>query len=43
MNGLKVIEEVLIDLEGKEVFVDMDLCEGVLKLFNCMLEFFVMF
>ena len=39
MNGLKAIEEALIDPRGKEVFVDMDLREGALKSLNRMLDF----
>ncbi|MEW6982667.1 quinolinate synthase NadA [Colwelliaceae bacterium 6471] len=39
MNGLKAIEEALIDSEGKEVFVDMSLREGALRSTNKMLEF----
>jgi len=39
MNGLKAIEEALIDPQGKEVFVDMDLREGALKSLNRMLDF----
>lgn len=39
MNGLKAIEEALIDPKGKEVFVDMDLREGALKSLNRMLDF----
>jgi quinolinate synthase len=39
MNGLKAIEEALIDPSGKEVFVDMTLREGALKSTNRMLEF----
>ncbi|MDT0602549.1 quinolinate synthase NadA [Thalassotalea castellviae] len=39
MNGLKAIEEALIDAKGKEVFVDMSLREGALKSTNRMLEF----
>jgi quinolinate synthase len=39
MNGLKAIEEALIDATGKEVFVDMSLREGALKSTNRMLEF----
>ncbi len=39
MNGLQAIEEALIDVSGKEVFVDMSLREGALKSTNRMLEF----
>ncbi|MDO6447013.1 quinolinate synthase NadA [Colwellia sp. 1_MG-2023] len=39
MNGLKAIEEALIDAKGKEVFVDMSLREGALRSTNRMLEF----
>ena len=39
MNGLKAIEEALIDTTGKEVFVDMSLREGALNSTNRMLEF----
>lgn len=39
MNGLKAIEEALIDATGKEVFVDMALREGALKSTNRMLNF----
>ncbi|SET74549.1 quinolinate synthase NadA [Thalassotalea agarivorans] len=39
MNGLKEIEEALIDPSGKEVFVDMALREGALKSLNRMLDF----
>ncbi|WP_440875382.1 quinolinate synthase NadA [Thalassotalea sp. PLHSN55] len=39
MNGLKAIEEALIDPTGKEVFVDMALREGALKSLNRMLNF----
>lgn len=39
MNGLKAIEEALIDPKGKEVFVDMSLREGALKSLNRMLNF----
>ena len=39
MNGLKAIEEALIDPQGKEVFVDMDLREGALKSLNRMLDY----
>eukprot|EP01093_Parvamoeba_rugata_P016265 TRINITY_DN5984_c0_g1_i1.p1 TRINITY_DN5984_c0_g1~~TRINITY_DN5984_c0_g1_i1.p1 ORF type:complete len:134 (+),score=36.70 TRINITY_DN5984_c0_g1_i1:21-422(+) len=39
MNGLKAIEEALLDATGKEVFVDMDLREGALKSLNRMLDF----
>ena len=39
MNGLKAIEEALIDPTGKECFVDMDLREGALKSLNRMLDF----
>lgn len=39
MNGLKAIEEALIDPTGKEVFVDMELRTGALKSLNRMLDF----
>lgn len=39
MNGLKAIEEVLLDASGKEVFVDMELREGALRSLNRMLDF----
>jgi quinolinate synthase len=39
MNGLKAIEEALIDPAGKEVFVDMKLREGALRSLNRMLDF----
>lgn len=39
MNGLKAIEEALLDPTGKEVFVDMSLREGALKSLNRMLNF----
>ncbi|MBQ4835371.1 MULTISPECIES: quinolinate synthase NadA [Pseudoalteromonas] len=39
MNGLQAIEEALINPEGKEVFVDMDLREGALRSLNRMLDF----
>jgi quinolinate synthase len=39
MNGLKAIEEALIDASGKEVFVDMSLREGALRSTNRMLDF----
>ncbi|MGJ8693573.1 MAG: quinolinate synthase NadA [Thalassotalea sp.] len=39
MNGLKAIEEALIDPTGKEVFVDMATREGALKSLNRMLNF----
>ncbi|KAF7786563.1 quinolinate synthase [Pseudoalteromonas rubra] len=39
MNGLKAIEEALIDPNGKEVFVDMALREGALRSLNRMLDF----
>jgi len=39
MNGLKEIEEALIDSSGKEIFVDMSLREGALKSLNRMLDF----
>jgi len=39
MNGLKAIEEALVDPTGKEVFVDMDLRTGALKSLNRMLDF----
>ncbi|MCF2908038.1 MULTISPECIES: quinolinate synthase NadA [Pseudoalteromonas] len=39
MNGLKAIEEALLDPSGKEVFVDMDLREGALRSLNRMLDF----
>jgi len=39
MNGLKAIEEALIDSSGKEIFVDMTLRDGALKSLNRMLNF----
>jgi quinolinate synthase len=39
MNGLKAIEQALIDATGKEVFVDMSLREGALRSTNRMLNF----
>lgn len=39
MNGLKALEEALINPEGKEVFVDMSLRDGALKSLNRMLDF----
>ena len=39
MNGLKEIEDALLDPSGKEVFVDMSLREGALKSLNRMLDF----
>ena len=39
MNGLKAIEEALLDKTGKEVFVDMSLREGALRSLNRMLDF----
>lgn len=39
MNGLKAIEEALLDPSGKEVFVDMELREGALRSLNRMLDF----
>ena len=39
MNGLKAIEEALLDPSGKEIFVDMELREGALRSTNRMLEF----
>ena len=39
MNGLKEIEDALIDPTGKEVFVDMSIREGALKSLNRMLDF----
>ncbi|KJY94967.1 quinolinate synthase NadA [Pseudoalteromonas ruthenica] len=39
MNGLKAIEEALIDPQGKEVFVDMELRQGALRSLNRMLDF----
>jgi len=39
MNGLKAIEEALLDATGKEVFVDMNLREGALRSTNKMLAF----
>ena len=39
MNGLKEIEQSLINPEGREVFVDMALREGALKSLNRMLDF----
>jgi quinolinate synthase len=39
MNGLKEIEDALIDPSGKEVFVDLTLREGALKSLDRMLTF----
>jgi len=39
MNGLHAIEEALIDVSGKEVFVDLSLREGALRSTNKMLNF----
>lgn len=39
MNGLKEIEDALLDSTGKEVFIDMSLREGALKSLNRMLNF----
>jgi len=39
MNGLKAIEEALLDPTGKEVFVDQDIRIGALKSTNRMLDF----
>ncbi|TPH14662.1 quinolinate synthase NadA [Litorilituus lipolyticus] len=39
MNGLKEIEDALLDPKGREVFVDMNLREGALKSLNRMLDF----
>lgn len=39
MNGLKAIEESLLNPVGKEVFVDMELRKGALRSLNRMLEF----
>lgn len=39
MNGLKAIEEALVDPTGKEVFVDMELREEALRSTNRMLDF----
>lgn len=39
MNGLKAIEEALLNPQGKEVFVDMQLREGALRSLNRMLDF----
>jgi quinolinate synthase len=39
MNGLKEIEDALVDPQGKEVFVDMKLREGALKSLDRMLTF----
>ena len=39
MNGLKAIQEALIDPSGKEVFVDMTQRDGALKSLNRMLNF----
>ncbi len=39
MNGLQAIEEALIDVSGKEVFVDLSLREGALRSTNKMLNF----
>lgn len=39
MNGLKEIEDALIDPTGKEVFIDMNLRDGALRSLNRMLDF----
>ncbi|GAA0822468.1 quinolinate synthase NadA [Colwellia asteriadis] len=39
MNGLKEIENALLDPTGKEIFVDMELRKGALKSLNRMLDF----
>ena len=39
MNGLQAIEEALLNAEGKEVLVDMDLRDGALRSLNRMLNF----
>jgi quinolinate synthase len=39
MNGLKEIEDALLDPSGKEVFVDMNLRDGALKSLDRMLTF----
>jgi len=39
MNGLKAIEEALLDPTGKEVFVDQEIRIGALKSTNRMLDF----
>jgi quinolinate synthase len=39
MNGLKEIEDALLEPTGKEVFVDMAIREGALKSLNRMLSF----
>ena len=39
MNGLKAIEESLLDPTGKEVFVDLQLREDALRSLNRMLDF----
>jgi quinolinate synthase len=39
MNGLKEIEDALLEPQGKEVFVDMTLREGALRSLNRMLDF----
>jgi len=39
MNGLKEIEDALLEPSGKEVFVDMNLREGALKSLDRMLTF----
>lgn len=39
MNGLKEIEQALLDPEGREVFVDMSLRDGALKSLDRMLSF----
>ena len=39
MNGLKEIEQALLDPQGREVFVDMSLRTGALKSLDRMLNF----
>ena len=39
MNGLKAIEDALLDPTGKEVFVDMNLRDGALRSLDRMLSF----
>lgn len=39
MNGLKEIEDALLDPTGREIFVDMSLRDGALKSLNRMLDF----
>lgn len=39
MNGLKEIEDALLDPSGREVFVDMELRKGALKSLDRMLDF----